>query len=125
MGNPIEYDGGLTCSLPVTDIDRSIDWYREMLGFELVYKMDEMGWCEIKTAVDRVQIGLSQVETVKPGPGNATLVFGVKDIQATRSGLESHDIKFDGDTQEIPNMVKLATFFDPDGNTLMLYEELS
>ena len=30
-----------------------------------------------------------------------------------------------GDTQVIPEMVKIATFYDPDGNTLMLFEDLS
>ena len=84
-----------------------------------------MGWCEMKTGVDRVQLGLSQVEAASPGPGGATLTFGVKDIQAARSKLESQKIRFDGDTQVIPEMVKLATFFDPDGNTLMFYEDLS
>jgi hypothetical protein len=33
-------------------------------------------------------------------------------------------VRFDGPTREYPGMVKLATFFDPDGNTLMLYESL-
>jgi len=33
--------------------------------------------------------------------------------------------EFDGDTIEIPELVKLATFFDPDGNSLMLYQSLS
>ena len=34
-------------------------------------------------------------------------------------------MRFDGPTQEIPEMVKLATFYDPDGNKLMLYQDLS
>ncbi len=125
MTKPIEYDGGLTCSLSVTDMDRSIAWYQKTLGFELLYKLDEMGWCELTTGVDRVQLGLSQVESINAASGGATLTFGVKDIQAARAELETQDIKFDGETQEIPDMVKFATFFDPDGNTLMFYEDLS
>jgi len=125
MTKSIEYDGGLTCSLPVTDMDRSIAWYQKTLGFELLYRLDEMGWCELTTGVERVQLGLSQVESTGSNPGGATLTFGVKDILAARAELESQDIKFDGETQEIPDMVKIATFFDPDGNTLMFYEDLS
>lgn len=34
-------------------------------------------------------------------------------------------MRFDGPTQTIPGMVKLATLFDPDGNTLMLFQSLA
>jgi uncharacterized glyoxalase superfamily protein PhnB len=51
-----------------------------------------------------------------------TPVFGVKDIEAARSHLESNGVRFDGETQVIPEMVKLATFYDPDGNPWMLAE---
>ena len=33
-------------------------------------------------------------------------------------------MKFDGETIEIPEMVKLATFFDLDGNPIKLYQGL-
>jgi hypothetical protein len=48
----------------------------------------------------------------------------VKDIDAARSQMERKKVRFDGPTQEIPGMVKLATFFDPDGNAHMLYQSL-
>jgi hypothetical protein len=48
----------------------------------------------------------------------------VKDIQAARAHLESNGVRFDGDTYEIQGMVKLATFYDPDGNPWMLAERL-
>lgn len=118
------YDGGLTCALPCSDMDKAIAWYRDNLGFELLYKLGEMGWCEMKSPVARVNVGLSQVEKVETR-GGATLTFGVKDLDAARSALESKDIRFDGDTVTIPEMVRLATFFDPDGNKLMLYQSLS
>ncbi len=38
--------------------------------------------------------------------------------------MESKNVRFDGETQTIPDMVKLATFYDPDGNALMLYQDL-
>ena len=45
----IEYDGGLTCAMGVSDLDRSIAWYRDMLGFELLYRLEDNAWCELKT----------------------------------------------------------------------------
>ncbi len=123
MPSPIRYNGGLNCSLAVTDLNRSIAWYQEVLGFELIYKLDEMGWCELKTEVPGVQVGLSEVEKHIPAPAGATLTFGVVDIDHSRRLLEQKQVRFDGPTREIAGMVRLATFFDPDGNTLMFYQE--
>ena len=110
-------------AIKVTNLDRSIKWYQERLGFSLLYKMDEMGWCELATETPRVNVGLSQVEKAG-GTGGATLTFGVKDIDSARKLLEAAGVRFDGDTQVIPEMVKLATFFDPDDNALMLFQDL-
>lgn len=124
MAYKLPFDGGLTCALGVTDLKKSLTWYTEVLGFEVLYQMDEMGWCELSTPVTRVTIGLSQVERLE-GKGGATLTFGVKDIEAARKQLEASAVRFDGDIETIPEMVRYATFYDPDGNTLMLYQDLS
>jgi predicted enzyme related to lactoylglutathione lyase len=123
MTSPLGYDGGLTCALDVTDLKRSIDWYTGVLGFKLLYSMDEIGWCELETELPGVNVGLSQVEDAG-GKGGATLTFGVKDIDAARAKIEGKGVRFDGPTREIEGMVKLATFYDPDGNALMLYQGL-
>jgi len=122
-GQSIGYDGGLTIAVKCSDISKSIDWYQNVLGFKLLYHLEDMGWCELTTGVNKVAIGLSQVESLTPG--GPTPTFGVKDIEHARSRLEDQGVRFDGPTIEIPNMVKLATFFDPDGNTLMFYQSLS
>jgi catechol 2,3-dioxygenase-like lactoylglutathione lyase family enzyme len=117
------YDAGLTCAFNVQELERSIAWYRDVLGFKLLYRIEELGWCELATEVPGVSVGLSEVEKVAQG-GNATLTFGVRDIEHARRVLEEHEVQFDGATRMHEGMVKLATFFDPDGNTLMLYEDL-
>ncbi len=123
MASPLNYDGGLTCSISVTDFEKSKQWYQEILGFKLLYEMKEMGWCELATEVERVNVGLSQVEKAG-GPGNAVLTFGVKDIEHARRKLEEQGVRLDGATRTIEGMVKLATLYDPDGNALMLYQDL-
>ena len=124
MSSPVQYNGGLNCSLAVTDLNRSIAWYQDILGFELIYKIDDMGWCELKTEISGVQIGLSQVEKHQPTPAGATLTFGVVDIDHSRRLLEQKNVRFDGPTRNVADMVRLATFFDPDGNTLMFYQDV-
>lgn len=123
MGSKLGFNGGLTCAMQCGDLDKAIAWYTDVLGLELDYKMDDLGWSELKSPVPGVSVGLSQVE--KPEvKGGATLTWGVEDIDAARSALESRDVRFDGDTVTISGMVKLATFYDPDGNKLMFYQTL-
>ena len=120
----ISYDGGLTCALSVTSLDRSIPWYENVLGMKLLYRMDEIAWCEFETGVARVNVGLSQVESAG-GPGGATLTFGVTDLDAAKAALDAAGVRQDGPINEIPGMVRLLTFYDPDGNALMFYQDLS
>ena len=123
MAGDIKYNGGLTLSLSVSNLDQAIAWYQGVLGFELLYRMDDMGWCELATSVERVNVGLSVTEDLKPG--GATPTFGVDDIRAAREVLQSHDVKLDGDVMTIEGMVSLQTFYDPDGNSLMFFQDLS
>lgn len=120
----VDYDGGLTCSMGVGNLDRSIAWYRDVLGFELIYRLEDMAWCELRSSVARVNLGLSEVE--KPGgSGGATLTFGVHDVDAAKAVLDGHGVRQDGAIQDIPGMVRLLTFYDPDDNALMFYQDLA
>jgi catechol 2,3-dioxygenase-like lactoylglutathione lyase family enzyme len=119
---PFAYDRQFVISVNVSNFEAAAEWYREALGFEVVYRLDEYGWGEVRTPWNGVTIGLSQTEELKHGGTVPT--FGVKDIAAARAHLESLGTKFDGDTYEISGMVKLATFYDPDGNAWMLAEAL-
>src|SRR6187431_1258588 len=47
---PIDYADHLTISCSVSDLEPAIAWYRDLLGFELIYKLDDMGWCELRGA---------------------------------------------------------------------------
>jgi CreA protein len=119
---PFDYSQNMVISVNVSDLDKSIEWYEKALGLELHYKLDQHGWCELATATKNVTIGLGQTEELKQG--GVTPTFGVEDIEAARKHLESLDVKFDGDTYEIEGMVKLCTFYDPDGNPYMLAQNL-
>jgi catechol 2,3-dioxygenase-like lactoylglutathione lyase family enzyme len=119
----IGFDGGLTCAIGVSDLDRSIAWYRDTLGFDLLYRMEDNAWCELGTAVERVNLGLSQVEEAGD-KGGATLTFGVEDIESAKADLDSRGIRQDGPIRDIPGLVRLLTFYDPDDNALMLYQDM-
>jgi catechol 2,3-dioxygenase-like lactoylglutathione lyase family enzyme len=120
MPDTIEFQQELTISTQVADLDAAIAWYGQMLGCELLYRVEDLGWAEITSPVSTVRIGLSQVET--PKTAGPVPVWSVADIAKARAVLEAKGVRFDGDTVVIPDMVSLATFFDPDGNAWMLAE---
>jgi len=113
----------LTLSITVTNRAKSAAWYTTHLGFEEIMSIDEAGWTEMKTTVPGVTLGLG--DTDKASPGNCVPVFGVSDINEARSALEQQSVTFDGETITMEGMVSIATFYDPDGNAMMLAEDLS
>ncbi|MGB0505920.1 MAG: VOC family protein [Pikeienuella sp.] len=119
----VSLDKTITIALSVKDRHASAEWYANMLGFEVAYHADEAGWSELKTNTTGVTIGLG--EHTKPAPGNCVPVFGIADLDTARQLLESAKVNFDGETEVIEGMVKTATFYDPDGNALMLAEDLT
>ncbi len=123
MTEQIQFNGGLTLSLPVSNLDAAIDWYQKTLGFELIYRLDDVGWCELNSSVDKVNVGLSVVES--PNPGGATPTFGVQDIKAAEASLKSMGVRIDGDIVSFEGLVSLLTFYDQDDNSLMFFQELS
>ncbi len=117
----VSLDNTITIAISVRDRHASAQWYSEKLGFEVLHHIDEAGWSELKTKTDGVTLGLG--EQTEPTPGNAVPVFGVYDIVVARKNLETAGVKFDGETMVVEGMVSTATFYDPDGNALMLAQD--
>lgn len=117
------YTGEITLASSVADLDRSITWFQEILGFEEVFRAPEAGWAEVTSPTQQVTIGLGENDAVEGG-GGTTPVFGVKDVDVARAELEAKGVRFDGETVEMPGMVRLATFYDPDGNSYMFAQSL-
>lgn len=119
----ISLEETITIALSVKDRHASANWYEGMLGFETIYHADKAGWSELQTKTVGVTIGLG--EHTETAPGNCVPVFGIADLESARHKLEQAKVKFDGETDVVEGMVKTATFYDPDGNALMLAEDLT
>ncbi len=119
----VSLDNTITIAISVRDRHASARWYDEKLGFEILHHIDEAGWSELKTKTNGVTLGLG--DQTEPTPGNAVPVFGVSDIVTARKGLETAGVRFDGETIVVEGMVSTATFYDPDGNALMLAQDLT
>jgi predicted enzyme related to lactoylglutathione lyase len=120
----IDYDGALSIAVSVSDLDRAIAWYRDALGFEVEGRSDEIGWAELTTPYPGVTLGLARADEGFR-VGGTTPTFGVRDLDAARARLERRGTRFDGETVVYEGMVKLASFYDPDGNAFMLAQNLA
>ncbi|MEU8819325.1 VOC family protein [Actinoplanes sp. NPDC048796] len=119
-----QYDGIFTPWLAVTDMDRSIEWYQRVLGFEIEFRADDkVGWCEFVTPTKDVYLGLYRMPGVAPG-GGAMPTFGVRDLAAERARLTEMGVRIQGPDQVIPDLISFLTFLDPDGNALMFCQVL-
>jgi predicted enzyme related to lactoylglutathione lyase len=105
--------------LPVTDMNRSVEFYRDTLGLDVVQQ--EGGWTEV-TAGDQI-IGLNDAES-PAGDGGAVIAFNVSDIDQTVSELKDRGVKFRGGVSEHP-WGRIAPFTDPDGNSLQVIQRAS
>ena len=94
----------------VSDYGRSLAWYRDVPVRASSSLRTGAGAAPV--AVDGLLVGIGQSEEVVQG-GGATLTFTVRDIAAARGYLEGEGVRFDGDTRQVGEMVKLATFYDP------------
>ncbi len=119
----VSLENTITLAISVRDRHLSAEWYQAKLGFELVHHIDEAGWSELQTKTPGVTLGLG--EQAEPAPGNTVPVFGVADIATARDALETAGVRFDGPTETVEGMVSTATFYDPDGNALMLAQDLT
>ena len=51
-------------------------------------------------------------------------MWGVQDIEAAKAHLDEHGVRQDGPIQTVADMVRLLTFYDPDGNAMMFSQRL-
>lgn len=104
----------------VSDLDRSIQFYRDVLGFKF----------HSRDAVARFYIGDVLFETVPTsddskmhGNGNARLCLQVTDIQSAMSELRGKGVATED--AEVKGNGILSSFRDPDGNELCLWQYTS
>jgi catechol 2,3-dioxygenase-like lactoylglutathione lyase family enzyme len=110
-------------AMSVTDLDRSIAFYRDALGLKFMFRVPNLAFFDC--AGIRLMLGLPEAngETFHP-----VLYFKVDDIQSATAELERRGIKFESKPAMIARMEKhdlwLAAFRDPDRNALVLMSEV-
>lgn len=119
-------DSNVVATIPVTDLDKATEFYRDTLGLNVV---------DQNPNAVRFQAGATQLSTFKRPPverGHTMAHFEVTDIEATVADLKSRGVRFEeydsgpiATTNSIANYapgIRGAWFKDPDGNVLGLRE---
>jgi methylmalonyl-CoA/ethylmalonyl-CoA epimerase len=110
--------------ITVTEVDRAIAFYRDVLGMNLLFQVPGMGFF----ACDGVRLMISAAE--KPEEHYSSVIyFKVANIQEAYKRLEERGAAFDG----LPHLVArmpdhdlwMAFFRDPDRNLLALMSEVA
>jgi catechol 2,3-dioxygenase-like lactoylglutathione lyase family enzyme len=113
-------------SVPVTDQDRSKKFYTKMLGLKIIAE-EEMAsgnhWVEVGPVGGETSISLTTwLESMVPGSIRG-LILLTEDIQADYDELKGRGVEFLGPIEQ-QHWGKFVQFKDPDGNVLVLQENL-
>jgi len=112
-------------AVPVSDVDRSIAFYRDILGMRFLFKAPPgLGFFDC----DGVRLLLDAAGEPKPKSYSSIIYYNVTDIQDACDSLASRGVEF----EEKPNLVAkfpdhelwMAFFRDPDSNLLALMSEV-
>ena len=105
----------------VTDMDRAISFYRDVLGLPLV-RRDGPAYALFDAGGRQFALH-GTVEGRPHFPGGAAAVFSVQDLDRAGALLAGRGVRFDHQG-EVEGYARFASFLDPDGNTVQVIEYL-
>lgn len=102
------------------DMDRSVAFYRDVLGLALLSRSGD-SWAEFDAGP--IRFALHGAVDGRPSvPGGATAVFLVEDLDRAVRTLEERGVRFHDHLGEVPGYARFRSFSDPDGNTVQLIQ---
>jgi catechol 2,3-dioxygenase-like lactoylglutathione lyase family enzyme len=108
-------------SVPVTDVERSTEFYAQTLGLPRINEGSEQ-WPEFQLG-ENVSLYLMDPTAIGAsfeGRHQAHIALRVPDVAAARDELEGKGVEFAGDVLDT-SVCHMAFFRDPDGNQFMLH----
>lgn len=100
------------------DLDRAVAFYQNVLGLKLMFKVD--AWAEFD--LDGQRLALRHVDRWEAEAHAGAMVhLEARPIELVVEVLKNKGVAFIHETEEFP-YGKLATFLDPDGNRIGLYQ---
>ena len=111
-------------SIPVADQDRSLRFYQDVLGFEVISD-NAMGpnqrWVQVAPRQAQTSITLVTWFSTMPPGSTKGIVLATDDLDGDVAQLQSKGVNIQGGIQEQP-WGRFVTFDDPDGNGIVVQE---
>lgn len=111
--------------MPVRELSRAVDFYRDTLGMPFLFEVPRMAFFELDGV--RLMLGEREDEDEGDGPGSI-LYYEVSDIQEARRVLHDRGVAFDQEPSLIAEMedhdLWMAFFHDSEGNQLAVMSEV-
>jgi catechol 2,3-dioxygenase-like lactoylglutathione lyase family enzyme len=103
----------------VTDMERAVSFYRDVLGLKLL-RRDGTTWAEFDAGGRR--LALHSAGDGQPArPGGASAVFAVGDLSRAKADLSARGVRFEHEG-DVEGYARFASFLDPEGNPVQLIE---
>ncbi|HEY3210212.1 MAG TPA: VOC family protein [Actinomycetota bacterium] len=104
----------------VTDMERAVSFYRDVLGLKLL-RQESATWAEFDAGGRRFALHSAGDGQPVGGGAGATAVFAVGDLNQAKSELSARGVQFthEGDVE---GYARFASFLDPEGNPVQLIE---
>lgn len=135
VSDPVPY----FTALIVSNIETSLTWYTENLGYEMVSRVDleerglrmanlksDKGWIELIEMSKAVSVDELQEKTAKKIRMIGIFKFGflVNNLDQWMNQLKASGVEFNGDIVKDPQTgMRMIIVKDPDGNRVQLFEE--
>ena len=112
-------------AVPVSDIDRAIAFYRDVLGMRFLFKAPPgLGFFDC----NGVRLLLDAPAKTQDNHFSSIIYYKVSDLQATVDTLSARGVEFEQEPQLVAKMpdheLWMAFFRDPDANLLGLMSEV-
>jgi predicted enzyme related to lactoylglutathione lyase len=108
--------------LRVRDWGAALAWYRDVLGLDLLLRVDADAFALFAAGPVRVALKGGKGQPGASATGGALLAFEVDDLDAWIERLARHGAAADGPVKTSPEGYRRALFRDPDGHELSLFE---
>lgn len=104
----------------ITDMKRSVAFYRDILGLPVIGAVGEQ-WTEFDTGTVALSVGLWGAKPLEKGQkGNASVALSVDDVAKAVAELKEKGVQVNLEAQDF-NACGMASISDPDGNEIVLH----
>lgn len=100
----------------VRDVEAAARFYTEKLGLPEIWRMEDRNSRGFGVGDNSATINL------QGGQRGMDLIIQVERVDDARRELEAKGVRFEGETETIEGIGKIALFRDPDGNAIRLLD---